>query len=256
MKKLLDQVKTLVLDHKLTVYRRGKLHALRRCPCCKVEDETHHHFLRCTSNPAFETSISAFRSDVLNDDVHPIRYLIADGICHAFTSDLLFSPITHQYAAHFHPLIASALLSQQRISWTSAIKGYLAREWSDIAQLDMYQPTRDVRKGEARMRTIISALCQHVRRLWIARNGCLHEATDTFHPSPSAEAIEITYYHSRPHLLRHGDQHYCQRSLSKLLSGPASTRRRWLRKVKQSSADITKDGTVRQSLITSFFRPG
>ena len=38
------------------------------------------------------------------------------------------------------------------------------------------------------------------------------------------------------------------------LSGPPSTRRRWLRKVKQSSTELTKDGT-RQSLITSFFRP-
>jgi hypothetical protein len=31
-----------------------------------------------------------------------------------------------------------------------------------------------------------------------------------------------------------------------------STRRRWLRKVKKSSAELTKDGT-RQSLITTFF---
>ena len=73
--------------------------------------------------------------------------------------------------------------------------------------------------------------------------------------SLSAEALEIQYYHSRPYLLRHGDQHNCHRSLSKLLSGPPSTRRQWLRKVKQSSAELTKDGTTRQLLITTFFRP-
>ncbi len=41
-------------------------------------------------------------------------------------------------------------------------------------------------------------------------------------------------------------------NLSKLLSGPTSTRRRWLRKVKQSSAELTKDGTTNQSLIHLF----
>jgi hypothetical protein len=121
--------------------------------------------------------------------------------------------------------------------------------------LDMHTSTRDPRAGHTRMQQIISALCQHTRRLWIARNGCLHDSTSSTLPSSTAEAIEIQYYHSRPHLLRPGDQHYCQRSLSKLLEGPPATRRRWLRKVKQSSADLTKDGTTRQSLITSFFSP-
>jgi hypothetical protein len=59
--------------------------------------------------------------------------------------------------------------------------------------------------------------------------------------------------HSRPHLLRTGDQHYCHRPLSKILAGAPATRRRWLRKVKQSTAELTKDGT-RQTLLTNFFR--
>ena len=65
-----------------------------------------------------------------------------------------------------------------------------------------------------------------VCRLWLAWNGCLHDLTNSNAVSPSAEAVEIAYYHSRPHLLRLGDQHYCQRSLSKILSGPSSTLRR------------------------------
>ena len=121
-----------------------------------------------------------------------------------------------------------------------------------MAQLDMHGQTRDVRKGETCMRQILTALTQHARRLWVARISCLHDSSDAPNLPPSAETVEIQYYHSRPHLLRLGDQHYCQRSLSKILSGPPATRRRCLRKVKQSSAELTKDGT-RQSLITSFF---
>ncbi len=228
---------------------------LKLCPCCKVSDETHHHFLRCTANPAFASSLSTLRSDVLTNDSHPIRYLIAEGICHVLTSDSTFAPDTHQYNSHFYPGITSALSLQQQIGWNSAVKGFLAREWSELAILDMHTSTRDPRAGHTRMQQIISALCQHTRRLWIARNGCLHDSTSSILLSSAAEAIEIQYYHSRPHLLRPGDQHYCQRPLSKLLEGPPATRRRWLRKVKQSSAALTKDGTTRQSLITSFFSP-
>jgi hypothetical protein len=229
--------------------------ALKLCPCCKVTDETPYHFLRCASNPALNSSLSVFRSDVITSDAHPIRYLIADGICHTTTSDLPFSPITDQYPSHFHHQIAAALSSQQLIGWNSAMKGYLAKDWADMAQMDMHQPTRDLRKGETRMKQILGALCQHVRRLWITRNGCIHDSSDALHLSTLAEEVEIKYYHSRPHFLRQGDQHYCQRPLAKILSGAPSTRRRWLRKVKQSSVELTKDGTQHQSLITSFFRP-
>jgi hypothetical protein len=121
-----------------------------------------------------------------------------------------------------------------------------------MAQLDMSTNTRVAKKGEQRMKQLISALCNHVRRLWLGRNGCLHDSTNAEAQSPSAQSIEIQYYHSRPHLLRQGDQHYCQRSLSKILSGSPATRRRWLRKVKQSSAELTKDGTLKQTLIKSF----
>ncbi|KAI2502424.1 hypothetical protein MHU86_12000 [Fragilaria crotonensis] len=229
--------------------------AIKRCPCCKTAEETHVHFLRCTSNPVFESSLSLLTSDsILTHDIHPLRYLISAGIHHVLTSDANFSPVTHQYPAHFHSLIESALSSQQDIRWNSAIKGYFSRDWADMVQLEMHANIRDSRKGARhRMKQIISALCAHVRRLWLAQNGCLHNATDAETQSHSTQAIEIQYYHSRPqHLLRQGDQLYCQRPLSKLLSGPPSPRRRWLRKVKQSSAELTKDGTGNQSLITFF----
>ena len=228
---------------------------LKRCPCCKSNDEDLPHFLRCQSNPVFATSLASFRADVLTKDTHPVRYLLADGICHAVTSDIPFSPTLHQYPQHFGDSLIGALSSQHQIGWDSALKGFFSREWASLAQQDMHSSTkRDSKQGEARMKAIISALCAHVRRLWIARNGCLHDATDRAASVQTAEDVEIAYYHARPHLLRLGDQHYCRRQLSSILSGSASTRRRWLRKVKRSTADLTKDGTT-QTLITKFFSP-
>jgi hypothetical protein len=226
---------------------------LKLCPCCHIADETPHHFIRCKSNPAFDTSLATFRSEVITKDSHPLRYLLADGICHAVNYESPFSPEIHQYPPHFTDIIEAALTSQQCIGWDSALKGYLAREWADLAQLDMHSTKRDGRQGEGRMKNLVSSMCSHARRMWLARNGCLHDVTTTEVLSTTAEAVEITYYHSNPQLLRLGDQHYCSRSLSKLLSGPAATRRRWLRKVKRSTADITKDGTT-QTMITQFFR--
>ncbi|KAI2493079.1 hypothetical protein MHU86_21463 [Fragilaria crotonensis] len=101
--------------------------SLKLCPCCQVADETPHHFLRCTANPAFASSRSTLRSDILTNDSHPIRYLIVEGICHVISSDSAFAPDIHQYPSHFHPGITSALSSQQQIGWNSAVKGFLAR---------------------------------------------------------------------------------------------------------------------------------
>ncbi|KAI2508454.1 hypothetical protein MHU86_5981 [Fragilaria crotonensis] len=129
--------------------------SLQRCPCCKISEETHHHFLRCPSNPAFTTSLVALRSEILTSDTHPIRFLIADGIRHTLTSDLPFSPDIHQYPSHLQPLIVAALSSQQQIGWQSAVKGYLTRDWANLAQLDMHRPHKDVRNGESRMMQII-----------------------------------------------------------------------------------------------------
>ena len=104
------------------------------------------------------------------------------------------------------------------------------------------------------MKQIITAVGDHTRRLWLARNSVLHaKDDDQLAAIRTSEFAEIEYYHSNPHLLRMGDQHYCRRSLTKLLSSAPGTRRRWLRKVKRSTAELTKDGT-RQTLITIFFQ--
>ena len=229
--------------------------SLKLCPCCKLHTEDTSHFLRCQSNPSHASSTATMRSDILNHDVHPVRYLLADGICHFATSDTLFSPPTEQFPPHFRDLIPDALLHQHTIGWLNSTKGYLSKHWGVMAQSDMHRNTRDKIMGDLRMKQIHLAISSHIRRLWLSRNEVLHSTDDaTLATVRSTETVEIIHYHSHPNLLRTGDQHYCRRSLSKLLAGTPATRRRWLRKVKQSSAELTKDGTS-QTLLTSFFRP-
>ena len=228
---------------------------LKLCPCCRLVEETPTHYLQCQKNPAFETSLATMKSDILTTDTHPVRYLLADGLRHWSTSSLPFCPSITQYPPHFQPLLATALTSQTAIGWNNVCKGLLSGSWFQIAQLGMIHATSDPRLGAARLKSIHQAFFDHTRRLWTARNSVLHSKDDSSLLSiRSTEAAEIKFYHSRPHLLRLGDQQYCQKPLERILNGPASTRRRWLRKVKQSSVELTKDGT-RQSLITSFFRP-
>jgi hypothetical protein len=228
--------------------------SLKLCPCCRTADETPQHFIRCPSNQSLQSSLATLRLDILNSDTHPVRYLLADGFRHASLYDTPFSPTIAQYPSHFQEMIPAAMESQHDIGWLHSIKGYLAKHWGQMAQYEMHRCTRDQRMGEQRMKQILTALGAHTRRLWLSRNEALHSTQDaTLTSIRSAETAEISYYHSRPHLLRTGDQHYCHRPLSKILAGTPATRRRWLRKVKQSTAELTKDGT-RQTLLTNFFR--
>jgi hypothetical protein len=229
--------------------------ALKICPCCRENDETPLHFIRCPSNPCHNSSLDILKADILTCDIHPVRYLMVDGICHFLQSEEPFSPMISQFPPHFQTLIPQALANQHTIGWANSLKGYFSKTWGAMAQLDMHKNTRDKLMGEKRMKQIISAISSHIRRLWLSRNDTLHSPDDdTLANTRSTETVEITYYHCRPHLLRTGDQHYCRRSLSKILAGTPATRRRWLRKVKQSSAELTKDGTT-QTLLTNFFRP-
>ena len=237
-------------------YRQASVQSeeLKLCPCCRQEEETHRHLLRCLSNMAYDSSIQQLRSDTITADIHPVRYLITEGIQHWSTETTTYSPLLHQYPSHMQAFIEEALQSQDRIGWGGAIKGFLSKSWTSLANLDMTDTNKvDATQGKKRIRQCVKAIGEHTHRIWLARNQMLHAKEDEGLTSiRSTEAAEIRHYHSQPHLLKPGDQHYCTRSLEKLLNGSASTRRRWLRRVKQSSAELTKDGT-RQALITTYF---
>ena len=159
-----------------------------------------------------------------------------------------------EFPPHFSPLLQDALNAQQSIGWENAVKGLFSSRWRHLAALDMYSATCfDTTKGSSRMRSIIQSTHDFTYHIWLARNSALHQKDDAdLARIRSAELAEIRHYHSSPHLLRFADRHYCSRSLDRLLSGSASTRRRWLRRVKHSILARERDN-LRQSRITSFF---
>jgi hypothetical protein len=227
--------------------------SLQLCPCCKLHEETSTHLLQCENNPVHYSSLAQFRKDVVTDDTHPARFLFADGIeqwCNSQSISILES----QYPRHLHPLIVELLTQQESIGWEEAASGFLSKSWLSLAQCDMYDPDRrDKHEGHLRMRQMISAIYNHSTRIWKARNEVLHSKTDVQQREiRSAETAEIQDLYQKPHLLRAGDRHYCERSLERLLDGPARTRRKWLRRVRKSIEEQSKDGGI-QARITSYF---
>ncbi|KAI2501729.1 hypothetical protein MHU86_12735 [Fragilaria crotonensis] len=227
---------------------------LKLCPCCKVNDESYSHLLRCSSNPEYNTSLRQLRQELVTKDTHPLRYLLVEGIEHWTTSTSQFAPDIQQYSSHLRAPIAEALESQSSIGWKEAISGLLSKSWFRLSCLDMYNTERiDTATGWKRMRSCMTALYDHATRMWTARNEILHTPGDDeqLHIR-SAEIAEIQTLHKQPHLLRPGDRHYCERSLERLVNGSASNRRRWLRRVRRSIEDNKLDGGS-QSLITNYF---
>ena len=161
--------------------------------------------------------------------------------------------IHHNFQATFSlslPILSAAIGRHQ------ALKGYISIHWTTLASISMdYTTSPDHTAARHRIKSVLRGLHDHTRRLWLHRNSVLHSSTDAeMADIRSQELAEIKNYHSHPNLLLSTDQHYCNRSLPRLLSSSAATRRRWLRIVKRSSAELTKDGT-RQTLLTSFFPP-
>jgi hypothetical protein len=234
---------------------RTKDPTLELCPCCKQYAETSTHLLQCDKNPVHYKSLQQLRRDIVNNDTHPVRYLLIEGLEQWSHTEQISSDIS-QFPTHLHLSIRDAMESQTNIGWEEALSGFLSTKWARLACCDMYNPdVLDKGAGNHRMRECITAIYNHARRLWMARNEVLHSTDDEHQQSiRSVEIAEIKDMFSKPHLLRAGDRHYCERSMDKLIEGSASTRRKWLRRVRKSIAEQKRDGGI-QSQITSYFAP-
>ena len=211
--------------------------------------------MRCTANPSYLHSLQQLRKDLSPGGKHPVRKLIADGMEEWFRTGSALDTDLSLYPEHLRGTIRSALEDQGCIGWGQAAHGFLSKAWTHLACQDMLRRDRhEPDAGLRRMRTIISSIYDHSTRIWLARNEQLHSNEDILNRDiRSTEIAEIKALHKLPHLLRAGDRHYCAtRSLDRLLSSPASTRRWWLRRVRTSIEEHKKDGG-RQSLITSYF---
>ena len=227
---------------------------LKLCPCFKTSEETSDHLLRCENNPEYLTSLRQLRRDIDTGDTHPMRYLLVEGIEHWIKSSRKFTPALSQYPLHLRETIGKALESQDQIGWREAAYGFLSCYWSSLACCDMHEQGKlDKSAGAKRMKTCISAIYEHVTRIWKARNGVLHSKDDEGQNQiRSAEVAEIKALFQNPHLLRVCDRHLCDRSMESIIHGPISLQRRWIRKVRRSIAENERDGG-RQSLITQYF---
>jgi hypothetical protein len=135
------------------------------------------------------------------------------------------------------------------------MQGFLALPWLRLAsrtQLDDTKP--DLKRGNYHTHMTLKALHTFTRSIWLGRNDMLHKQTETLASTNySAESAEIRHYFSDPLLLPAEDRHYVSASLDKLLRSRPSVRRRWLRRVRSSRANMIKHGQSQLS-INSFFQ--
>jgi len=227
---------------------------LKRCPCCKKADENQTHFLQCTANPAQAVSLAILRKSILTADSHPTRYLLDQGLRWWLSGHTnTFQPDLSSYPPHLRALIDKALETQEQIGWHNAVKGYLSIWWRKLASRDSINATDDQEsRGLSRISSILKALSTFTRSLWLSRNTVLHSDDADNLITRSTEAAEITFLHNNSQLLRFDDRYLCRRSLSGILKGAPSTRRRWLRLVKRSVEQNSIEA-ARQTSITSFF---
>jgi hypothetical protein len=112
---------------------------------------------------------------------------------------------------------------------------------------------RDPARGNSVISKVLRALHTATREIWLSRNKSLHDNSDELVKAiKSSEAAEIRHFHSNPHLLPTDDQHYCERSLTKLLCSSHSVRRRWLKHIHHARATKLRNG-LRQTNLTHFF---
>ena len=129
----------------------------------------------------------------------------------------------------------------------------VARYRNSILTISMLQQT-------LRMEEDVSVLQSNAFRHLSDPNGTAETTHDTNTASQcdvekfrTLEAAEIRHFHSQPHLLPAGDQHYyCSGSLIKLLRSRPAYQWQWLRCVRKVRANMIQD-QCRQATITTYF---
>ena len=112
----------LPLGHRRYRESTVKVPELKLCPCCRTQDETPSHFLTCEANLEFTTSLKSFKAEVLNKDIHPVQYIISQGIIHWSTSPgTKFSP---SLAESFTPLSRKLYSPRKQSDGTALSKDF------------------------------------------------------------------------------------------------------------------------------------
>ena len=241
---------------------------LDTCPCCNACTEDQRHFILCANNPnssqAHIVSLTTYGSKYREN--HKFVDIMTDCIEQWLTEphrnpgiDFPTNPKLYPYTDHLEPhmitILQDALDEQHRIGWINAIRGFLSKKWKLLASthMDNKNAPANTQDGTRRIGTIIQRIEAFVKTKWEGRNNALHKHShDEVEKFRTLEAAEIRHFHTQPHLLPVGDQHYCNGPLVKLLRSRPAYRRRWLRRVRKARANMIQD-QCRQATITTYF---
>lgn len=136
------------------------------------------------------------------------------------------------------------------------VRGFLSNKWMTLAGTYYNCPNPEIttrHDGGNRVQRTLKALHRLMTDLWCGRNEALHDSNVAMeHNLTDLVDVEISTLHQGPDALLSADNHYCDISLRRLLRSSASTKRRWLHRVKQSRAKKTAL-QAKQPRITKFF---
>jgi hypothetical protein len=115
------------------------------------------------SQPVSRTESQPHERRHLHSDYHPVRYLITAGLKHWYRNlSEPFQPDIEGFPFYMREDIQSALLSQARIGWYQATKGFLSKRWFELACQELYDSSNAVEsKGFSRMSQIMKDLHAH-----------------------------------------------------------------------------------------------
>lgn len=234
-------------------FRRAKVQDpnLKRCPCCKDADENQHHLIGCKENPLRKDALATLLKTITSDDAHPFGITLA--ICiekvAEDTEAHIAAPLGKQHQ-RFHAYIQDAINDQASIvGWFHMLRGFMSTSWHVLAAINTANSkTLDHPRGHHKIQSVLKAFHKFTRdTMWLGRNEALHKEKDIADSQIySDESAELRHYHSDPKLLKQQDQHYCNISLTKLLTSKPSVRRRWLRRVRTVRALYIREGQSQQ----------
>jgi hypothetical protein len=159
----------------------------------------------------------------------------------------------------YNGYITTALAHQQEIGWMNATRGFLAKEWHNVACTQIEIPglhgvqysQRD--DGQQRVYQVVRNLYKLVSAIWQIRNDVLHRQGQANEEIlRTAMDAEIARLHCDPQMMPAADQHYCNHTLAFILKKPPTYKRRWLHRVRQA-IDRHKQDQSKTQQITKFF---
>jgi hypothetical protein len=237
-----------------------------RCPCCKTDLETQFHLLQCRLNKQRSPAIAKFCKTGKARDGNQFIRIFTD-----LVEQWLVDPASiptfekcrdtflrhHIIPLEYTSLVQQAVMEQTTIGWIHVMRGFLSKQW--LVMAGSYYNTVNGKitnrnDGHHRIRRAIRAIHRMTDDIWHGRNEALHGHQQAAHDAAPKNLVdmEICQLHSKPDTLLATDSHYCETSLRQLLRSSASTKRRWLHRVKQSRARKA-NLLSKQPKITQYF---